>query len=93
MLNLYNNNECEDFIYADNDDYLLNQVSSSMKGQYEVFYEKSDSTRRKRKYMKCSYAGCDKIFKKTCNLFDHLRIHTGDRPFQCLYPSCGKSFT
>lgn len=26
---------------------------------------------------------CKKLFKKKCNLLDHLKIHTGLRPFKC----------
>ena len=42
-------------------------------------------------YFKCRHSGCGSIFKKSCNLRDHFRKHTGQRPFTC--PKCRKTFT
>jgi len=42
-------------------------------------------------YFKCRHSGCGSIFKKSCNLRDHFRKHTGQRPFTC--PKCLKTFT
>ena len=33
---------------------------------------------------------CQREFDKRCNLKDHLRIHSGIKPFSCT--ECGKSF-
>ncbi|XP_014260042.1 zinc finger protein 341-like [Cimex lectularius] len=39
--------------------------------------------------LKCSF--CDKVFRKNFNLQQHIRSHTGERPFLCVI--CGKAFT
>jgi hypothetical protein len=48
-------------------------------------------TKRMRRIMECQY--CKKQFRKRCNFFDHLRIHTNEKPFVCDIPGCGKSFS
>ena len=48
-------------------------------------------TKRAKLYFQCKFAGCDSIFRKSCNLRDHFRKHTATRPFLC--DICNKQFT
>ena len=44
----------------------------------------------------CRWLGCARYgrqFKFKFNLVNHVRVHTGERPFQCPLPGCGKLFT
>lgn len=40
----------------------------------------------------CKHEGCDKLFPKWHNLFDHLRIHTREKPFKCPVKGCKSVF-
>jgi uncharacterized Zn-finger protein len=41
----------------------------------------------------CTEKNCQKQFRKWHNLFDHLRIHTMEQPYECPVVGCSKTFT
>lgn len=58
---------------------------------HETIKERNPETQRIKLHFKCKIDGCGSVFKKSCNLRDHFRKHTGQRPFQCSF--CHKTFT
>lgn len=60
---------------------------------YRIFTYKNPKSKRIIKVLKCDHQQCDKWFRKWHNFFDHLRIHTNERPYKCEYPGCDFSFT
>lgn len=40
----------------------------------------------------CDWEGCGKSYGKPAKLAEHIRSHTGDRPFICDHPECQKTF-
>ena len=50
-----------------------------------------NSNKKKKKHM-CHYPNCSKVYARTGHLHDHIREHTGERPFICHWLCCGKRF-
>lgn len=63
---------------------------------FRIFKFRNAKTHRVRTILKCDFEGCPKTFNKFHNFYDHLRVHTGERPFECPFrevSGCNMSFT
>jgi zinc finger protein ZIC, invertebrate len=43
----------------------------------------------------CFWDNCPRVgkpFKAKYKLVNHIRVHTGEKPFPCPFPGCGKVF-
>jgi hypothetical protein len=56
-----------------------------------VYSYKNPATKRSVKVLECSF--CGMVFRKWHNFFDHLRVHTKERPFKCTETGCELAFT
>lgn len=72
--------------------YSKNDINLQLLKQFEYGTEAriTPSGRTQTIYI-CKHDGCGKEFLRTCNLLDHMRMHSGIKPNVCEY--CGKGFT
>merc|ERR1712141_586491 len=52
----------------------------------------SDETKRSNPMKPHGCSRCSKSFTSVHQLAQHTRLHTGERPYKCSEPTCGRSF-
>jgi hypothetical protein len=73
--------------------YVNNKMLIPSSRQFTQFqYYKNKKAWKLSTIFACDHTYCGKFFRKLSNMFDHLRIHTGERPFRCPMPDCKMCF-
>lgn len=55
-----------------------------------IFVDVSSTTATRKRVQGCTRRV--RAFKAKYKLVNHVRVHTGERPFPCPFPECGKVF-
>lgn len=53
----------------------------------------SASSSRKKKEFPCTFEGCTAVFGNRGHLQRHIRVHTKEKPYECILPTCTKRFS
>ena len=63
--------------------------------KFRIYKYRNPKTSRTKQIFKCEFTSCSRSFRKIHNFLDHLRTHTGEKPYICPYiktEGCSKSF-
>lgn len=101
MEHLVSNDEpiCEmsKFSIIDSNNFDLKQVGIKKHvpktKQFRIYENRNSMSRKIIRLLCCTHPDCSKVFRKWHNFYDHLRIHTKERPYVCNHPNCGLTFT
>ncbi|KAG0659189.1 hypothetical protein C6P45_001899 [Maudiozyma exigua] len=75
--------------YATQDQHYHYQLATDHREDVP-HYGKIPSHFHKKKINQCNI--CGKILTRPSSLHSHMFVHTGDRPYICKWPNCGKTF-